>query len=52
MSQPEGRDLDRSDAVPSEVQVEAAKLKLVTDRRLKQPTPEWVVRVAPGLPAR
>jgi len=44
-------DRDRSGAVPSDVQVEAAKLKLVTDRRLKQPTPEWVVRVAHGLPA-
>lgn len=52
MSQPGERDAARSDVVPSEVQVEAAKLKLVTDRRLKQPTPEWVVRVAQGLPAR
>lgn len=36
---------------PSTVQVEAAKLRLVTDKRLGKQTPEWVTRVAQGLPA-
>ena len=35
---------------PSIVQVEAAKLRLITDRRLGKKTPEWVARVAQGLP--
>lgn len=35
---------------PSIVQVEAAKLRLVTDKRLGKQTPEWVARVAKGLP--
>ena len=38
-------------ATPSIVQVEAAKLRLVTDKRLGKQTPEWVTRVAKGLPS-
>lgn len=36
---------------PSIVQIEAAKLRLVTDRRLGKKSPEWLKRVAKGLPA-
>jgi len=36
---------------PSIVQIEAAKLRLVTDRRLGKTSPEWLKRVAQGLPA-
>jgi hypothetical protein len=32
------------------VQVEAARAKLIIDRRLKQQTPDWIKRVAQGLP--
>ena len=35
---------------PSIVQVEAAKLRLVTDRRLGKQSPAWLQRVAQGLP--
>ena len=35
---------------PTVVQVEAAKLRLVTDRRLGKTSPEWLRRVAKGLP--
>jgi len=35
---------------PTMVQVEAAKLRLVTDRRLGKKSPEWLQRVAKGLP--
>lgn len=38
-------------AQPSIVQVEAAKLRLVTDRRLGKKSPEWLRRIARGLPA-
>lgn len=36
---------------PSGAQIQAAKLKQITSRRLKKETPEWVDRVARGLPA-
>ena len=36
---------------PSIVQIEAAKLRLVTDRRLGKKSPQWLKRVAKGLPA-
>ena len=36
---------------PTIVQIEAAKLRLVTDRRLGKQSPEWLQRVAKGLPA-
>jgi hypothetical protein len=39
-----------SAAQPSIVQVEAAKLRLVTDRRLGKESPEWLQRVSKGLP--
>ena len=35
---------------PSIVQVEAAKLRLVTDKRLGKTSPNWLQRVAQGLP--
>jgi hypothetical protein len=35
---------------PSIVQVEAAKLRLVTDKRLGKKSPNWLQRVAQGLP--
>jgi hypothetical protein len=37
-------------AKPTAIDVEAAKLKIVVDRRLGKKTPEWVLRVAQGLP--
>ncbi len=36
--------------IPTRTEVEAAKLKIVVDRKLGKTTPEWVFRVAKGLP--
>ena len=44
--------IDPAAVRPSTVQVEAAKLRLVTDRRLGKESPAWLQRVAKGLPAR
>ena len=41
---------EKSRATPSRVDVEAAKLWIITDRRLGKTTPGWVFRVAQGLP--
>lgn len=46
-STPRGSDPSKQ---PSIVQVEAAKLRLVTDRRLGKQSPAWLQRVAQGLP--
>lgn len=39
-----------SHLVPTRTEVEAAKLWIIIDRRSGQETPEWVLRVAEGLP--
>lgn len=46
---PELGDGSRHSGVPSATQIEAAKLKQVTSRRLGKTPPAWVDRVARGL---
>jgi len=39
-----------SQLVPTRTEVEAAKLWIIIDRHGHKKTPEWVLRVAQGLP--